>query len=249
MATSNSQRLARWFLAAVLSVVLAPAAARADPGDEAKAHVAKATQAHKDRRYDDARVELEAAYALTPKPELLYALGQVNAKLGRCAEAAAYYHRFAASQSDPQVAKVVEQAIAACTPATPPAAAPAAPPAPEPAARSEPRPWYHDKLGDGLVIGGVVLGVLGILEYGAARSDLDAAEDHASTTTLARYHQLVDDAHGERMTAIVLVGSGSLLIAAGIARYVLHDRGRRTEVRVGAAPVRGGGLVTYQGSF
>ena len=247
MATSNSQRLARWFFAVVLTVVLAPAAARADRSDEAKAHVAKATQAHKERRYDDARVELEAAYALTPKPELLYALGQVNAKLGRCAEAAASYRQFAASQSDPQVPKVVEQAITACTPAAPPATAPAAPPATEPAARSEPRPWYHDKLGDGLVLGGVVLGILGILEYGAARSDLDAAENHASTTTLARYHQLVDDARGERMTAIVLIGSGSLLIAAGIAHYVLHDRG--TEVRVGAAPVRGGGVVTYQGSF
>ncbi len=119
MLTSIPQRFAWWFL----GLGLAPAIAHADPGEDAKAHVARATQAHKDGRYDDARVELEAAYALTPKPELLYALGQVHAKLGRCGDATAYFQRFVATQHDPQVAKVVDQAIAACKPAAPPPAA------------------------------------------------------------------------------------------------------------------------------
>src|ERR1051325_11147589 len=119
MPNSIPQRLAWWSLG--LGLVLAPVIARADPGDDAKAHVARATQAHKDGRFDDARVELEAAYALTPKPELLYALGQVHAKLGRCGDAATYFQRFAATQSDPQVGKVIEQAIAACKPAASPA--------------------------------------------------------------------------------------------------------------------------------
>jgi len=133
MPTSISQRLARWFLGAGLGVGLglglAPATARADPGDDARAHVAQATRAHKEGRYEDARVELEAAYVLAPKPELLYALGQIHAKLGRCRAAAAYFQRFAATQSDPQVAKVVDQAIAACKPAAPRVAADAASPA------------------------------------------------------------------------------------------------------------------------
>src|SRR5262249_54452657 len=69
-------------------------------------------------------VDLEAAYALDPNPDLLYALGQVDAKLGRCGDATTYYKRFAATQKDPRVAKVVDQAIAACKPTSDPTAHP-----------------------------------------------------------------------------------------------------------------------------
>lgn len=248
MPISISQRLA-WFLV----LLLAPATVRADSNDEAKLHVAKATAAHKEQRYEEARVELEAAYALAPRPELLYALGQVHAKLGRCRDAAAYFQRFAAAQSDPQVARVVDQAIAACTPSAPEAAAPGPAPAaptaaPAPAVRPERAAWYQDKLGDGLVLGGMVLGVIGLVEYRSARSDLDAAEDRATTTTLTRYRDLVDDARGKRTASIVLAGAGGLLIAGGIVRYVLHDRGTEAP-GVGVAPAPGGGVVSYAGRF
>jgi tetratricopeptide (TPR) repeat protein len=301
----------------VAALAIAPATAFAGRKDDAKAHVAKATRAHTDGRFDDARVELEAAYALDPRPDLLYALGQVHAKLGNCVEAKRYFKRFVAGQSDPQIARIVDQAIAACKPATvpepqppspsvseripepdrppadrppedssppssgPPSDRPARPSSPPPStdlpppgsppaqdrlsaatrhpspfartrtARAEAaprRPWYTDALGDALVLGGVAATVVGLVEYRSALSDLDAAEDHASTTSLARYHELVDDARGKRTTSIVLVGAGGALIAAGIVRYVLRED--RTEVRtVGVAPARGGGVVTYEGSF
>jgi len=252
MPTSIAQRLAWWSVG--LGLVLAPAIARANPGDDAKAHVARATQAHKDGRYDDARVELEAAYALTPKPELLYALGQVHAKLGRCDDAAAYFHRFAATQSDPQVAKVIDQAISACKPAAPPPAAPApaAPAAsaaaPTAAAAPEGARWYHDKLADGLVLAGVTAVIIGLIEYHSAVSDLDAAEDRTAAPTVTRYFELVGEAHDARTTALVLTGVGGLLIAGGVVHYVLHDRG--AEARgVAVVPAPGGGLVTYGGRF
>jgi tetratricopeptide (TPR) repeat protein len=253
MPTPNSQRLACWFLA----LIFAPATALADPNDEAKRHVASAAQAHKDGHYEAARIELEAAYALAPTPELLYALGQVHAKLGRCREATSYFQRFAAARNDPQVGRIVDQAIAACKPAvlprSPDTAASGNTPAqgtaaPAPAARTEHPAWYDDSLGDGLVLGGVAIAAVGLVEYRGARSDLDAAEDRASTTTLARYHELVDDAHGKRTMSIVLVGTGGLVIAAGIARYVLSDRA--TEARgVGVAPAQGGGVISYAGRF
>lgn len=250
--TSIPQRLAWWCLGVGLG--LAPAIADADPGEDAKAHVARATQAHKDGRFDDARVELEAAYALTPKPELLYALGQVHAKLGRCGDAATYFRRFAAAQSDPQVAQVVDQAIAACKPAGPPAAAstpaepPASPASPAATAPPEAARWYHDKIGDGLVLAGVTAAIVGLVEYHSAASDLDAAEDRAAAPTVARYFQLVGEARDKRTTALVLTGVGSLLIAGGIVHYALRDRG--AEARgVAIAPAPGGGLVTYEGRF
>ena len=306
-------------------VALAPATALAGNADEAKAHVARASKAHKEGRYEDARVELEAAYALAPRPELLYALGQVYSKLGRCSEATAHYQRYVATQKDPQVRTVVDQAIAACKPApnaapaapapaapapapaptaapapTPPAPTspapapalatesaaaspaaerpPAASPQPAPAAdrpasrpashpapiarahrvfaptRAEPAPaaarspWYKDKLGDGLVLGGVVAAAVGLVEYRSALADLDTAEDRTRTTTVARYRDLIDSAHGKRTASIVLLGAGGALITGGILRYALHDRS--TEVSgVGVAPARGGGVVTYAGSF
>ena len=119
-----------WLVVPMLGMLFASADALADSTDDARAHIAKATRAHKEAHYEDARVELEAAFALDPKPDLLYAIAQVEAKLGRCDEATEHYRRFAATQSDPRVARVVEQAITACVPAVPadassePAAAP-----------------------------------------------------------------------------------------------------------------------------
>jgi len=274
-------------IAALLVVLLvAPASAFAGKKEEAKAHITKATKAHKDGRFEEARVELEAAYALDPDPDLLYAIGQVYAKLGKCNEATTYFKRFGATQKDPKVAKVVDQAIAACKPASEPAANPQpanmpsqdspilptdqpatadkptsagdrptpagsrpqpfASGATAPMATSQRSPWYKDKLGDGLVLGGIVATVIGVVEYSGALSDLDTAENRASTTTLARYNELVDSAHGKRTASVVLVGAGGALITAGIIHYVLHGRATESHA-IGVAPARGGGVVSYEG--
>jgi tetratricopeptide (TPR) repeat protein len=290
-----------WQLAPLLlALVVAPATARAGKKEDAKAHVAKATKAHQEGRFEAARVELEAAYALDPIPDLLYAIGQVYAKLGKCGDATTYFKRFAATQKDPQVAKVVDQAIAACKPAPEPAARPLPPerpmpadhptpadsepppparltttdrpaplegrpppdrptpvaPRPQPPAASKPAPesaqpkppWYKDKLGDGLVLGGAVATVVGLVEYRSARADLDEAEDPTQTATLARYHDLVDSAHGKRAASVVFVGAGGALITAGIIHYLRHDRATEAHT-VGIAPAHGGGVVTYEGRF
>lgn len=284
-----------WRTALLVVLLIAPASAFAGKKEEAKALVAKATKAHKAGRFEEARFDLEAAYALDPKPDLLYAIGQVYAKLGKCGEATTYFKRFVATQKDPQVAKVIDQAIAACKPASEPAATPPpsadvpsqdspilpadqpstadkptttdkptaagdkpmpaasrpqpfAPAATAPMSTGQRSPWYKDKLGDGLVLGGVVATIVGLVEYSGALSDLDTAENRNSTTTLARYNELVDSAHGKRTASVVLVGAGGALITAGIIHYVIH--GRTTESRVvGVAPAHGGGVVTYEGRF
>jgi tetratricopeptide (TPR) repeat protein len=289
MTTSTSRRRHRLLTWLIVAFVAAPATARAGNAEEAQAHIARATRAHKEGRYDAARVELEAAYALAPRPDLVYALGQVHAKLGRCRDAEIYFRRYAATQHDPRVAKVVDQAIAACQPAAAPAPTPAADspppasapppvppstgrpppasPAPPVAAASRPAPpfaatrnapaavaplpprrWYQDKLGDGLVLGGIVAAAVGLIEYRSARSDLDAAEDRTRTTTLARYHELVDAAHARRTAAILLFGGSGALIAGGVIRYALHAGGAEVG-GVSVAPLRGGGVITYAGSL
>ena len=90
--------------------------------------------------------------------------------------------------------------------------------------------------------------VIGLVEYRSALSDLDAAEDRRTTTTVAQYFDLTDRARGKRTAAIVLLGAGGALITGGVVRYALHTG--NTEARgVGVAPAHGGGVVTYAGSF
>ena len=101
---------------AVLAALVLGGVAHAGPKQEAKAHVAKATKAHEAGKFEVALTELQAAYKLDPQPELLYAIGQVYSKLGKCEEAEDNFKKFKAKTKDAQVKKVVDEAIDACKP-------------------------------------------------------------------------------------------------------------------------------------
>jgi tetratricopeptide (TPR) repeat protein len=115
--------------AALAAVLAALGTAGADPKQEARVHIDRATKAHKAGQLEKALAELQAAYALDPQPQLLYAIGQIYTKLGRCSEASDSYLRFLASGTDPKTAQVVKQALEACK-----AQGAAEPAAPAPAA-------------------------------------------------------------------------------------------------------------------
>jgi tetratricopeptide (TPR) repeat protein len=272
---------------ALAIMLAAPGAADAGPKQNAKVHIDRATKAHKAGDLDKALTELQAAYAIDPQPQLLYAIGQIYTKLGRCSEASDAYLRFLASGTDASTAQVVKQAIEACKaqgaaePAPPPkepiptpapvndtedplAKGQPAKPAPEPSPPKkkialnreldsqqpppepgETKPWYTDVLGDVLVIGGVTSLVLGGLAYRAARTDLDNAEKAMSHE---RYEDLLDAGKTKRLVGVAFAGGGAVLITAGVLRFALRDK--HTEVRrVGLAPARGGGLLTWTRSF
>ena len=275
--------------ACLIAVTASTAFAAPKPKEEAKRRIDRAATLHKQGKFDEALAELEAAYKLDPQVDLLFSIGQVYAKLGRCDEAHAKFDEFAAKKKSKEASAIVQQAIAACIPKAPPvpppdAAAPApaavvtAPtPAPEPekpaqpvpppadeptppptfatatsgpapaqpATPSAPRAWYRDTLGDGLVLAGIAAVVVGGIEYHAATSKLDDAE---SAGSLARYDQLVDDAHGKRTISVVLFAGGAALVGAGIVRYALHDRGHE-RASVAVVPAPGGGFVTFGGGF
>ena len=74
--------------------LLAGSAAAGPKQQEAKRHIDKATKLHKDGKFADALVELDAAYKLDPKPDLLFAIGQIHSKLGQCTEATDYFQKF-----------------------------------------------------------------------------------------------------------------------------------------------------------
>ena len=99
----------------LLAISLVSATAFAGPKQEAKKHVDKAMKAHAEGKFDVALTELRAAYKLDPQPDLLYAMGQVYSKLGRCTDATESFEKFRkAKKKDPTIGKVVDEAIAAC---------------------------------------------------------------------------------------------------------------------------------------
>lgn len=239
----------------LITFALACVPATALAGDKAQVHIQKAMEAHKAGNFEEARAQLEAAYAFDPKPELLFALGQVNVKLDRCKDAIDYYERFLATNPSAQATSDTKQAIATCQTKLAAAAPPPAPvPGPvasdspylPPSAENKRSPWYEDKIGDVLVVSGIAAGAAGLAFYLSARSDLDEAE---SAVDLKTYEDRVDSAHAKRTFSVVLVGSGAILIGAGIARYVLRDGGGGKERGVAVVPTSGGGLVTFSGGF
>jgi tetratricopeptide (TPR) repeat protein len=98
----------------VLAMTVAPGLAAAEPTREelAQRHVDAATVAHDAGRLADATTELTTAYALDPRPELLYAIGQVETKAGNCGLAIAYYNRYLATK--PESPEAGREAIATC---------------------------------------------------------------------------------------------------------------------------------------
>ncbi len=115
----------------------------------------------------------------------------------------------------------------------------------QPPPRPEHSPWYRDAIGDVLVLGGATSLVLGGLAYRAARLDLDTAE---TVATHEQALELEDGAKTKRLIGVTLAGIGVGLVGAGVLRFVLRDA-RPEARRVGIAPARGGGLITFARSF
>jgi hypothetical protein len=111
-------------------------------------------------------------------------------------------------------------------------------------ANEGPSPWYKDTIGDALVAGGVVSGVVGIVLYRSASAKLDDSE-HAPTYQASV--DLVDSAHKTRTYSIIATAGGVALIGAGLVHYMLH--GKSAESGVAIAPTTSGGLVTWNGRF
>lgn len=228
-------------------VILAFAASPAVAGDKVKALIEKASKAHGEGKFEKALEHLEAAYALDPQSELLYAIAQVYHKLENCPDALSYYERFLATNPADEAREDTQEAIEACNEKlgikAEPDPLPIAPPPPTPPTPPAVSPWYKDPLGAGLVIGGTVTTVIGIVVYAGARSD---ASDAAMAVDHAQYTTLLDDARSKRNISALLIGGGIALIGGGVARLALRDRGG-TEVSV--APASGGGVVTWGGRF
>ncbi len=235
-------------LLVVATMILGARVAAADPRAEAHQHVERATALHKEGRFADALVELDAAYALDPQPQLQFAMGQLHARLGECREAIAAYDRFLATHPARGPAAMATEAMAACKPAAPaivehlptPTTVIALPPVPAAPVRVtvvHTRPWYTDRVGDALVVAGLATGVAAGFTYHRALGERDAAD---ATSSYAMYAAQIDRAHTDRSYAVALGVAGAALLVIGGLHYALADR-HHTEVTLAPGTIALGG--------
>jgi tetratricopeptide (TPR) repeat protein len=244
-----------------IALVLATRAAYADPKSEAKVHFDRAAALHKEHKFAAALEELNIAYGLDPRPELLFAIAQLHVKLDRCDLAIEFYERFLSTRPDPDPEALAKEAIAHCRTRPPPvptvARVESLPPPPaiagpivhEPLAATTSvwrrRAWYTDAVGDTLIAGAVVSGAVGALLYRAALADRDRA---GSTTDYETASRLVESAHRDQTYAVVLGAASVACVAGAVVRFIVHDR--RSEVRaVQIVPAPSGAAVTWMRRF
>jgi tetratricopeptide (TPR) repeat protein len=240
-------------LVLVAALVALPLTAIAGPKEkkEAQTHVANATQAHQQGKFDVALSELEAAFALDPQPDLLYAIAQVHTKLDNCPVAISFYERFLESKPPAEAQTAATEAITLCRTKLASVSAPVdQPPQEQPMVQPTPPPpppppaHRFDAIGTTLVGLGVVSTVVGVVMYSTAISKLDDAE---RARTYFDHEVLVDDAHSKRTLAVVFGVGGVAAIGIGAWHYV---RFRNAEqARVAITPSTSGGMVTWSGSF
>jgi tetratricopeptide (TPR) repeat protein len=237
----------------VFALLALPVVAVAGPKEKAEAqkHIEKATTAHQGGKYDVALTELQAAYSLDPQPDLLYAIGQVHVKLGKCEDAISSYEKFLATNPPAEPAAAAKEAIDTCkaqAPPPPPEPTPEPTPPPQPVAPPPPPPapehkaFYTDVIGSSLVGAGVVSIVVGVVMYSSAVSTLDDAE---AATTYDMHKELVDDAHTKRNLGLVFGAVGLAAVGVGVWHYTTY----RSEQSVTVAPTASGGMVTWMGRF
>jgi tetratricopeptide (TPR) repeat protein len=209
-------RAPRWIATALVIAGLAAATAvRADPVDD---HVARGRRLYDQGDFLHARDELLAAYQLEPRPELLFALGQVELNLGRFAQAIDYYQRFIATSPAADQIALAQQAIGAARDrlAEKPTAPPLPPPKPAAPPRPPPQPRWDDVDTGLTALGGaiVILGG-GLVFYGHHR-----AGDHSGR--LSQYNDRLSSAALEEWGGASCLVVGAAVLGSGLVRWRLH---------------------------
>lgn len=241
-------------LVLIAALVALPMAAFAGPKEkeEAQKHIAKATEAHQASKFDVALTELEAAFALDPQPDLLYAIGQVHVKLNNCPVAISFYERFLETKPAAEPAAATNEAIKNCraqleaqpAPVVEPTPVPIEPTPVTPPPPAESTPHKFDAIGTTLVGLGVVSTIVGVVLYSGAVSTLDDAE---MAGTYQEHEQLVDDAHGKRTLAVILTAAGVAAIGVGAWHYLSFRKSETSKVAL--VPTNQGGMISWAGRF
>jgi tetratricopeptide (TPR) repeat protein len=226
-------------VASLLALASARGSADSDPSPLDETATLERVREHFARgEYVEAKALLEAAYAASSSPALLFALGQVSFNLGELRTAITYYERFLATNPEPDQAALAQQAIGAARGRL--AAPPPPPPRPEPppVVRTHVvHPW--SRLYTGLAIGGSVALVAGggLIVHGHGLGDDESG-------TLADYERRLERSRTEQSVGLAL-GIGGLAVAA--SAFVLWRV--RSETRVIVTPAEQSAGLAVRGAW
>jgi tetratricopeptide (TPR) repeat protein len=210
-------------VALVLASVLSSAVtARADGPADAKARYDNGVAAYSAHDYEAAVTWFKDAYALDPRPEILFAWAQAERLSGDCTSAIALYRKFLDGHPSDIQADAAQVPLQKCerslaAPAEAPGAIAPAPPAPTPPTPAPSRtrtPFYHDALGDVLFGAGVVAAAVGV-------GLLVTADSPDGASTYADFQSRHDSAVSRTRAGGIAVAVGAALIAGGVTHWVI----------------------------
>ncbi len=228
-------------LAVILSAAIGSPAPAAKPlpiqldDERARAHFSTGMDAWGEKDLATATRELEAAYAIEPEPQLLYALGQLARLRGDCVRARERFTAYLETNPSEKSAKETRVNMERCTPAEPEVTAP--PPEPKPPVDTtppiadapppteKPRP---DALGIGLTVAGSTLAVIGAGLFGGSFVERRRAEDEGMVDDFERR---VNRSKAEYWSGVALMSVGGALLVGGIVRLVLVRKRRASNAR------------------
>lgn len=234
------------------SAPLYAAAAPAAMDPEAKERFERGLAGYTAQEYANAVKDFRIAYALDPRPEILFAWAQAERKYGRCSQATKLYTRFLKSRPSEQQAGAARTGIDLCkdqpdtTPGDPEDAEPEEkpvveekPPEPEPEPPPPPPRPRVDVVGISLLGVGVALGATGGALLGVGENK---AKQLGDVTTYEAYSDGVGQVRTLRIAGSVLAGVGGALIIGGIVKLLVHKRQSRRDVAFWTDP-QGAGMI------
>jgi tetratricopeptide (TPR) repeat protein len=198
----------KWLAVAAL-LVASRAGAQTGP-ETVDDHLARVRELYDKGDFAHARDELLAAYKLDARPELLFALGQVELNLGHFEKAIEYYEQFIASGPAAEQVALAQQAIGAARARLAEKPPVVAPPRPPPH-----REW--DIADSGIAAAGVttILAGAGMFAYSHQLTG-----DHSGT--LSAYNARLSRATVTEWAGAGCVAAGALAVAGAVLRWRVH---------------------------
>jgi hypothetical protein len=190
--------------------------------------------------FDAAAAAYAAVYEDTGDIAFLFARGEAERLGGHCREALETYEAFIATKPKPEAIAFAEQRIELCRnelpepPAEPEVtgvAPPAEPLPPAPAREPTARPWHRDPAGAALVGVGLAGMTTGVVLTAVAHASQTKAE---RATDVDTYGDRNDRAVVLSRASIPVLAVGGALLVAGIVRYALVARSRRSQAALGS---------------